>query len=227
MQLQYESETEVPEDLKESFTEFKDGDKTVWMHKDLAETKKEAFRYKGDLTQTKQKQDEIAQRLADFEKREQERKEEQEKLELEKKQKDGKHEEILEHFKQQAEQEKSELKKQLDELQNSVKSEKKAAVVKGLSAAGTEQTRAALERLIDLDLDFDDGGNIVVMMEGKATSLSIDEYKAKLPELYPSLVGESHGKGGQGKGGTGSGTPKDEKPKLSNTTQGYLANLNN
>lgn len=212
MQLQYDTHDAVPEDLRESFTEFKDGDKTVFIHKDLAEAKKEAFRFKGDLTQTQRKQQEAVERLQQLEEAEQKRQKELEDKELESKKKNGQHEEILEHFKTQAEKEKAELKAQLEELTNNVRNEKKASVVNDLATLGTETTRPALKRLIDLDLTFSDDNSLIVMLDGKATSLTVEEYKAKLPELYPALVGESHGKGGQSKGATsGSGSSKTKK----------------
>lgn len=218
MQLQYDTHDAVPEDLRESFTEFKDGENTVFIHKDLAEAKKEAFRFKGDLTQTQKKQQEALERLQQLEEAENTRKSELEAKELESKKKNGQHEEILEHFKTQAEKEKAELKSQLEELTNSVRNEKKASVVNDLASLGTTATRAMLKRLIDLDLTFGDDNNLVVMLDGKATSLTIDEYKVKLPELYPALVGESHGKGGKSNGaGSGSGSMK--KPHEMNSQE--------
>ena len=206
MQLQYDTHDAVPEDLRESFTEFKDGENTIFIHKDLAEAKKEAFRFKGDLTQTQKKQQEALERLQQLEEAESTRKSELEAKELESKKKNGQHEEILEHFKTQAEKEKAELKSQLEELTNSVRNEKKASVVNELASLGTTDTRAALKRLIDLDLTFGEDGGLVVIEDGKASSTTVEQYKAKLKELYPSLVSESHGKGGVSKGaGSGSG----------------------
>lgn len=226
MQLTYETQEAVPEDLRESFVEFKDGDQSSWIHKDLAEAKKEAYRFKGDLTQTQQQAKAAAERLKALEDAEAERLKKAEQADLDKKEKEGKHDEILAHFKQTAETEKAELQKQLEELQNSVRAEKKGAVVADLSALGTEATRSTLKRLIDLDLSFDDG-NLVVMEDGKATSLTIEQYKAKLPELYPHLVAESHAKGGQANGGNGSGSPsgvnaKAQEAKKKGDLKGFL-----
>lgn len=206
MQLQYDTHDAVPEDLRESFTEFKDGENTVFIHKDLAEAKKEAFRFKGDLTQTQKKQQEALERLQQLEQAENTRKSELEAKELESKKKNGQHEEILEHFKTQAEKEKAELKSQLEELTNSVRNENKASVVNELASLGVTEHRATFKRLIDLDLTFGEDGGLVVIEDGKASSTTVEQYKAKLKELYPAFVGESHGKGGVSKGaGSGSG----------------------
>ena len=50
MQLQFSNEADVPQDAKESFVPFEQDGETVFMHKDLAEQKKETFRNKGQLT---------------------------------------------------------------------------------------------------------------------------------------------------------------------------------
>jgi len=50
MQLQFESKDDVPVELAESVVEFEEDGKQVWMHKDLAESKKTAFRYKGQAS---------------------------------------------------------------------------------------------------------------------------------------------------------------------------------
>tara|TARA_B100000768_G_scaffold181102_1_gene202880 strand:+ start:1264 stop:1974 length:711 start_codon:yes stop_codon:yes gene_type:complete len=205
MQLQYDTQDAVPEDLRESFVEFKDGDKTLFMHKDLAETKKEAYRFKGDLTHAQKLAQEKSERLQALELAEKERQADLEAKELESKKKNGQHEEILEHFKTQAQRKEEELQAKLDELSGSIKQKEKTAVVNDLASMGTDSTRAALKRLIDQDLDFGEDGSLVVLENGKATSINLDEYKGKLKELYPYLISESHGKGGGRSGALGSG----------------------
>ena len=53
MKLQFDNEAEVPQESKESFVEFEIDGSKKWMHKDLAETKKEGFRTLGQLTNLK------------------------------------------------------------------------------------------------------------------------------------------------------------------------------
>lgn len=225
MQLKYETQELVPEDLKESFVEFKDGDQSSWIHKDLAEAKKEAYRFKGDLTNAQKLAQEKADKLKAFEDAEADRQAEKERIELESKKKNGQHDEILEDFKSKSQAEIDAREARIKELEESIKNKEKSAVVNDLAGLGIDSTRTALKRLVEQDLQFGDNGSLVVMQDGKATSMTVDEYKAKLPELYPYLVGESHSKGGQANGGNGSGSPSGTKLKLSNTTQGYLANL--
>jgi len=228
MILQYEALDDVPEDLKESFIEFKEDGKTLFLHKDLAETKREFYRTKGDLTQAQRKQQEALERLQALEEAENKRQRELEEKDLESKQKNGQYEEILNDFKTKAQQREEELKRQLDELNSNVRNEKKSAVVSELSSLGTEHARNTLKRLIASDLDFGDDGSLIVMENGKASSTTIAEYKAKLKDLYPFLVGESHGKGGNGKGGNGSLTQtgntnvKAEEAKKRGDLKGFL-----
>lgn len=219
MQLQYETQDQVPEDLRESFVEFNEGDKTLFMHKDLAETKKQLYRTKGDLTHTEKSAKEKAERLKALEDAEALRQQEREQADLENKKKNGQHEEILEDYKTKAEQREAELKAHLEELQGNIRNEKKSTVVSDIAALGTDSTRSTLKRLVDQDLAFGEDGNLVVMQDGKATSTTIEEYKSKLVDLYPSLVRESHAKGGKATGGTGSGSLQGKKRSTMSRTE--------
>lgn len=50
MLLQFENESDIPVESKDSFVPFEQDGKQVFMHKDLAESKKTAFRHQGQLT---------------------------------------------------------------------------------------------------------------------------------------------------------------------------------
>ncbi len=50
MQLQFPNEADVPVELKDSFVPFELDGATVFMHKDLAEAKKDSYRNQGQLT---------------------------------------------------------------------------------------------------------------------------------------------------------------------------------
>jgi len=50
MQLQYDEQSAVPLGEEESFVEFQKDNKTVWMHKDLADSMKTAYRYQGQAS---------------------------------------------------------------------------------------------------------------------------------------------------------------------------------
>lgn len=216
--LQYETFDDVPDKFKESFVEFKDGEQTLFLHKEFAETKKELYRTKGDLTHTKRQQQSAAEQVQKYEEAERLRNEELERAKIEKMELSGQHKEIVEHQRARFEQERADLAAKLQALEDSVKSEKKAAIVSKLSSVGTSETIPILERLISLDLDFGEDGNLIVIENGKASSTSVDEYAAKLKFLYPQLVSESHGKGGQSKG-AGSGCGGMKKPSDMSTAE--------
>ena len=61
-ELQYDSQDQIPEEFKDLFVEWKDGDDTKFIHAQMAEIKKELFKTQGDYTQLKNKQDTIAQK---------------------------------------------------------------------------------------------------------------------------------------------------------------------
>ncbi len=50
MKLQFDNQADIPSGDEASFIEYKDGDKQVWMHKALAESKISGFRQQGQLT---------------------------------------------------------------------------------------------------------------------------------------------------------------------------------
>lgn len=50
MQLQYDEQSGIPAGEADSFVEFQQDNKTVWMHKDLADSMKTAFRFQGQAS---------------------------------------------------------------------------------------------------------------------------------------------------------------------------------
>jgi len=50
MQLQHDNQADIPSGDEADFVEFEQDSKTIWMHKDLAESKKTAFRFQGQMT---------------------------------------------------------------------------------------------------------------------------------------------------------------------------------
>lgn len=206
MQLQYESKDQLPEGQADNFVEFKEGDKVTFLHKDLAEAKKESYRAKGDLTDLQNKLSNVSTKLSEYETKEKERlnaeaeRDEQDKL------KGGRAEEIINDLKKQLGETKAEYEERLNKVQADVRQKEKNAVVKELSGLGTQSGKAALERLISQDLDFDDKGGLIVLdSERKATGKTIEQYKTELANLYPSLVAGVQSQGGLANGATGGG----------------------
>ena len=204
MKLKYESKSDIPSDLVDSFVEFKEGDTIVYLHSDLAEQKKANFRLQGDFTETKRKMDEQKEKLQMLIDAEESRKREDEKRQLEAKSKNGQHDEIIADLRSKLESTNSDWESKYSALQQDIREKEKRVIVSELSQAATENTKRELSRLISYDLAFDEKGDIIVLDEsGKATSTTLEDYKKSLPDMYPSLVAEVQPSGGMGNGSTG------------------------
>merc|ERR1712000_676035 len=95
------------------------------------------------------------------------------------------------------------LRKEVDDLKNESRQSVKKAAIARMSEHGTEETRSVLARVVGLDLDFNEDGELIVLEDGKATSLSLDEYEKTIADRYPSLVAEVPSNGGDAKGSKG------------------------
>ena len=51
MKLKYKNKDEIPAELAEFFVEFEENGSTVYVHTEYADTLRDSFRTKGDLTQ--------------------------------------------------------------------------------------------------------------------------------------------------------------------------------
>lgn len=204
LDLQYESKDKIPEDMQDSFVPFKDGDKEVYLHKDLAEARKQQYRLQGDLSEAQKKADSASSRLTELEKAEEERKQKEEQRQRDELEGKGQYKEILEDEKRRH----GETKKQYDEriakLQKKLRDKELDSVIAKVQAKAPEKSRKELARVAKLDFDFNEDGELVVLDEsGKATSQTVDEYLEALPERYPTLASAVQSQGGKGKGGRG------------------------
>lgn len=204
MQLQYTDKNEIPEGQQEHFEEFKDGENTVYMHKDLAAAKREGFRLQGDLTKQGETLETIKGKLSKLETAESEaarlraEKEEADKL------KNGKHDEIIDDLRTRLDTQKSEYEGQLADLKGKAADKEKKAIVAGLAGLATKGNEDVLGRIVSGDIDVDIEGKVTIKgADGAATSQTLDEYKATLSEKYPTLVSAVQSKGGSGQGGDG------------------------
>lgn len=213
MKLRYESKTDIPEDLTGSFVEFKEGDKNIYVHSDLAEQLKANYRLQGDFTETKRKMTEQSDKLQSLLDAEETRKREEERRSLESKSKNGQHDEIIADLRSKLEESEKTWGEKYSNLQKDVRDKEKRALVAELAQAATDKTKRELSRLISLDLAFNENGDIIVLDEnGKATSATLEDYKKGLPDNYPSLVAEVQPSGGMGNGSVG-GTSGNKKPE--------------
>lgn len=202
MDIKVDSLDNVPEDLRSKFVEWKDGDKTMFVHEQYASDMKEHFRLKGDFTELKGKFEDTSSKLEELSKAEREREERKKREELEGKKKNGQYDDIIADWERKYE----ESQKVINDLNQQRLDDKKQLVVEKLAAAGTESTRPKLARLIQQDIGFSEDGNMIVLDEsGKATSQTVEQYSETLKDLYPELIAAGRSSGGKGNGGLNGG----------------------
>ena len=216
LDLQYDSKEAIPEDMQDSFVPFKDGDKEIFLHKDLAEARKQQYRLQGDLSDAQKKAESANSRLTELEQAEKERQEresERRKDELEGK---GQYKELLEDEKRRHGESKEQFNKRIADLQKQIREKELASIVARVQAKAPEKSRKELGRLAKLDFDFNEDGEVLVLNEsGQATNQTVDEYIESLSERYPTLVSAVQSKGGNGNGGRGGSD--DSAQKMSRT----------
>lgn len=204
MKLQYTDKSEIPEGQADSFVEFKEGDSTVFMHKDLAEQKKETFRLKGDLSKTSEQLNGLKEKVEGFESEQQKREREAREREEANKLKNGQHDEVIAALRKDLENAKAEGQQKVDELMQQTASEKKKALIAQLGSAATKGNEPILSRMIADDLDVSADGTVVVKdADGKVTGLTVDQYRQSLTDRYPTLVAAVQSSGGLAQGGAG------------------------
>lgn len=209
MKLVYENKEDVPADSQESFVEFQQGDKTVFMHSDLAESKKKQYRLQGDLTTIKGEADSVKSRLSEIEQERENQRKEAEKKKFEKQKANNQHDEIIADLRAKNEALEAEKSDIANDWRSKYNNTKKEAIVGEIAALATDKTRAELKKLVSIDISFNESGEVVILGDdGKATSTTLDEYKNSLSSgnLYPSLIKAVSSQGGQGKGSSGVGS---------------------
>lgn len=204
MQLSYSDKNDIPEGSADSFVEFKEGENTVYMHKDLADAKKEAFRTKGDLTKANEKLANVDERLAAFEKEKADALEAQRLKDEQDKVKNGQSQEIIDDLRKQITDMEGKHGSELQELRQGIANEKKNALVADLASVASKGNERVLNRMIADDVTVNEDGTVVFKdTEGKATALTAEQYRESLRERYPTLVAGVQSSGGNASGGNG------------------------
>ena len=222
MTIRYTEKSEIPEDQINDFVEFKEGDQEVFIHKELAESKKAQYRLQGDLTRVSGEKDSLSSKVSEFQSEKDRLEQEAKQKKLDKQKASGQHDEIIEDLKNQLAQSESKTIEVENDWKNKYNATKKDSIVDSLSMLGTEQTRNELKRLIALDISFDDKGEPVVLDEsGKATAQTVEDYKTSLEDgkKYPNLVKSVVSQGGQANGSNGGGDAN--KPKFGRNISGF------
>jgi hypothetical protein len=213
MKLRYENKTDIPENMTASYVEFKEGDKTNFLHVDLADQLKANYRLQGDFTENKRKMSEQSEKLNLLIAADEQRKTDDERRILADKSANGQHDEIIADLRSKLETSEKDWSGKYSTLQKDIRDKEKRAIVAEIAQSGSSKTKRELSRLIALDLAFNENGDIIILDDnGKATSATLEDYKKALPENYPSLVTEVQPSGGMGNGSTG-GVGGDKKPE--------------
>lgn len=204
MAIRYESMTAVPEAEKADFVEFKEGDKTVAVHKDYAEAKKNEYRLQGDVTRLTQDSASMKTKLDELTAAEKKRAEEAEAERLKGLSATERQQEIIDSLTRKVDETAAQYEQRVKDAEAKAAAVAKKAALAEVAAVGTEATRAILRRMAAADLEVQADGSIIVLDEdGKATAQTFEEYKASLKTRYPALVSAVQSKGGSGQGGAG------------------------
>jgi hypothetical protein len=204
MAIRYTDKKDIPENETNDFVEFKEGDATVFLHKDFAESKKEAFRLQGDVTKLTDDSASMKTKLDELSVGEAER------LRLAEEERTKgltaaqRQQEVIDNLTKKVDESEIKYQERIAASEKKVNDNAKAAIVADVAASATEANRSILKRMAAADIEVQaDGTMIVLDADGKATPQTVDEYKANLKTRYPSLVSAVQSKGGSGKGGAG------------------------
>lgn len=204
MAIRYEAEDQIPAEERDDFVTFKEGDKEVFVHKEYAEAKREQYRLQGDVTRLTETSDSMKSKLDKLTQAEEERQrlaEEERRKGLTESQR---MQEQIENLQRQIGETQQQYEERVKEATERANAMAKNAVLADVAASAAKGNEAVLRRMAAADLEMkDDGSFIVLDSDGKATTQTVEEYKASLKDRYPTLVSAVQSKGGQAKGGAG------------------------
>lgn len=200
-----ESLEKVPEDWRDQFVEVEIDGKKGYQDKDSLALKQLAFNVKEENKTVKS-------RLSEFEKQQAEKLAEAERKALEKLKAEGKTDEIIADLERRHGETAKEFQSRIDRLTNSIKTEKRSALVADLaSELATDSGSKAFKRLVAdrIDIDPETGKVTFLNDDGGASSLDLAGFKAELlkddsfaPLLKAGVVTKG---GGNAQGSTGQG----------------------
>jgi hypothetical protein len=204
MAIRYEQKDKIPESETADFVEFKEGEVTVFYHKDYAIAKREQFKLQGDVTQLNTETAGMKTKLDELTVAETARA-----AEIEAERSKGltatqRQQELIDNLTKTVADSESNYQARTAELEKKAHDQMKAAIVAEVSASATESNRGILKRMAAADLEVQADGTVIVLdMAGKATPQTVEEYKTNIKTRYPSLVTAVQSKGGSGKCGAG------------------------
>lgn len=206
-----ESLEKVPEDWRDQFVEVEVDGKKGYQDKDSLALKQLAFNVKEENKAVKG-------RLSEFEKQQAEKLADAERKAFEKLKAEGKTDEIVADLERRNGETVKQFQDRIDRLTNSIKTEKRTALVADLAAdLATDSGSKAFKRLVAdrIDVDPETGKVTFLNDDGGASSLDLAGFKAELlkddslaPLLKAGIVTKG---GGNAQGSTGQGGAN--KPK--------------
>jgi len=221
---------QIPDFMKEDYV--KDGD--VYKHAGVMKMKGTLNDLNGKFESQKNESEQLNSRLSEFEKSKAAEIEAAKTEALEKAKKDNNVDEILRIEREKIEDEKRRLEISSSEFtsrMNEVAQNQKKGIAQSLtSELATDKGKAAFNRLISDYIQVDPATGLETYLndDGSASSLNREQFIAEINknELFSSLVKANiNVDGGGNMNGNGRDSVPANKPKLSKTTQGYLANL--
>lgn len=212
MAIKYTDKKDIPAEETADFVEFKEGDDTVYLHKDFAEAKREQFRLQGDLTKTQGEMSSMKEKLDGLTAAEQKRAEEAEAERQKGLTAAERQQEVIDNLTKKVNETEANYQARLKEATDREHANAKASVVADIAASATEANRGILKRMAAADIEVQEDGTMLVLDEnGKATAQTVDEYKANLKTRYPSLVSAVQSKGGSAQGSKAGGQTDGSK----------------
>lgn len=208
MALEFATQSDIPAGLENDFVEFdKDGSK-VWIPTDTADALKAQFRLQGDMSNMTKAQETLQTQMTELTSanslKEQALIDEKELLRKAGLSSDERIQEMFADFDKRMTAKEDESKAEIALLRNTANQKTVDATVAELATAATPSNQKILQMMIKNDLKVNDDGTFIINDEnGKATSLTLGEYKDSLAERYPTLTTAVQSQGGEGKGNSG------------------------
>ena len=204
VKLQYDNKTDIPDTDTGDSVEFKEGGKVVWLHTDLAESRRQTFRMKGDLTTNTETSNTLKAKLDKLEAAEAERqKQEQIKQDAERL-KSGQHQNVIDDLRGQLDAKDADHAKVKQEWELGKAKDRKESIVVGLAGTASKGNGDLLRLALERDIQVNPEGAVVIVKDGKTSGVTLEQYTAQLTELYPQLVAAVQSSGGSAMGGAGS-----------------------
>ena len=216
MALEFTDKADIPESMQNDFVEFEKDGKTVFIPEDTASALKAQFRLQGDLTSMSESQEKLQSQMNELSeanaKAEKAITDEKEAIRKQGLSADEQMKEMLDDMKKRMDEQKQSFDNEVQKLTQEANQKTLDATVAEFATVATPSNQKILQMMIKNDIQINpDGSTIIKDENGKATSLTLGEYKDSLPERYPTLTTAVQSEGGAGKGNNGDNVALGDK----------------